>query len=109
MPLNEPRHSCPMFVRALEALDEAQSSIEVAKKEIENGRSINESLRDWGTSWQEHAEAMEKEKDLRIEELEKDLAAMTDRAGDAERERDELKAQLAAETDDIDKCGQDLG
>ncbi len=94
MPLNEPRHSCPMFDDAIMDLDAARSALDKAQAQIENGRSINESLRDWGTLWQEHAEALEKEKDLRIEELEKDLAAMTDRAGDAERERDELKAQL---------------
>ena len=77
MPLKEPRHSCPMFDDAIMDLDAARSALDKAQAQIENGRSINESLRDWGTSWQEHAEEME--------------------------------AQLAAETDDIDKCGQDLG
>ena len=74
--MKEPTGSCPYLDQAI--------------KEIEEARSINSSLREWGHYWKDKFEEMESELDKIVEQKNDEIKSLDDEIDDLKNELKEL-------------------
>ena len=97
----EPRHTCPDLDKWKSHVEEMGDTVfaetRALMREVEELRSANEALREWGSAWMQRAE--EAEESLGLEE--RKVAVLEDEIADTNREVADLARRLEVEQAEV--------